>query len=165
MKPSIRMGVAWMATNREDPEKHHFNVSLELGGLLEPIPARIAQNPSPKNEDSPSHLLFLNPVGEDSEDGLIVGSFWERKTQDEAHRRYLMGKIYPHKFRKIRVGGGPTIDFRGASSEGVSVKLCERKDREGEREPGWILLRVTPQKKSETNQDTSEGEEEASEAA
>lgn len=159
MSEKLHVGSAWEQTTSGDPPRTYYGVALDLGGMVPPIHCRIAENPKPKTERSPSHFMFFSPV--DGEDRM-VGSFWTRKSE-KAGTTYLMGQITPYKFGVVELKGGAKLDLRLAGGA-VGVKLVAAKPSEaedGKNRPTHYLLRTVPRaRKAEVEVVETEVEEE-----
>lgn len=142
------LGTAWREPTKGKEGKFHFNVRLDMGGMVPAIPCRIVENnPDAKreNKDAPDHLMFFTPSGE--EDGRKVGAFWE-KTAQESGATYLSGTVEIRRFGKVRHAGGAVTDF-SLAGDPVRGKLVEFKERRGNgKGPTHILLPWTPKRRS-----------------
>lgn len=153
-------GVAWREPTKGKEGKFHYNVRLDMGGMILPIPCRIVENtPDPKREGKkpPQYLMFFTPQGE--EKGRKVGAFWERTTK-EAGTIYLSGEIEIQHLGIVRHPGGAVTDFSLAGKP-VEAKLAEFKERRGNgKGPTHLLMPWTHKRRSSTG----EGDQEAASA-
>lgn len=135
MKHALRVGSAWKTPTAGKPDKFHYGVKLDAGGMIPGIRCRIVEN-SKKSEDSPDLVVFFTPAdaGEDPKD-LQVGALWR-------HGDYFLGRITPQRLGVVRCPGGAVVDFRLVAEE-IGVKLCALKER-SEKGPTHLLLRLVP---------------------